>query len=261
MRPTTISLTAVLLITSSLLCGQISTSYAAPTFTGIDTYSNTIYSASGVVTGQFGTNPNDSFHWKLGVLSTIPRPPGATSTAPTATSEDGTTIVGHSVYRISLSLARSEAFYYTEEDGLVSLGDFPSPVINSIATAVSADGSIIVGGATPVRPDGEEGSTAFLWTPGTGLVDIRDSLQSSGINMTDWNLDTAYSVERFGNNEARIAGTGTHNGMQESWLAVVPLTTATVPEPTTAMLGVTVLVCCSLFLVFHHYDRSKKGRR
>jgi uncharacterized membrane protein len=53
---------------------------------------------------------------------------------------------------------------------MVSLGDFPTGGTESTATAVSDDGSVVVGGGLHVGPVGE----AFRWTSGTGLVGLGD---------------------------------------------------------------------------------------
>jgi probable HAF family extracellular repeat protein len=59
-----------------------------------------------------------------------------------------------------------EAFRWTEETGMVSLGDIPGQTIHSNAYDISADGSVVVGYAG--FPLGE----AFRWTASTGIVGL-----------------------------------------------------------------------------------------
>ena len=54
---------------------------------------------------------------------------------------------------------------------MVGLGDLPGGNLSSGATAVSADGNVIVG--TGSSADGFE---AFLWTPALGMVSLKQFL-------------------------------------------------------------------------------------
>ena len=80
-------------------------------------------------------------------------------------SADGTVIVGRTT-----TPAGTEAFRWTSGGGMVSLGDFPTGGTESTATAISDDGSVIVGGGLHFGPVGE----AFRWTSGPGLVGLGD---------------------------------------------------------------------------------------
>jgi len=83
----------------------------------------------------------------------------------TGVSADGSTVVGR-----TSTAAGTEAFRWTSGGGMVSLGDFPTGGTNSVANAVSDNGSVIVGGGLHAGPVGE----AFRWTSGTGLVGLGD---------------------------------------------------------------------------------------
>jgi probable HAF family extracellular repeat protein len=63
--------------------------------------------------------------------------------------------------------SNGEAFRWTQSTGIVGLGDLPGGDFYSSATAVSSDGSVVVGfGET------SEGRRAFRWTESEGMVDI-----------------------------------------------------------------------------------------
>lgn len=100
--------------------------------------------------------------------------PGGTSIQPAALSADGSTIVG----KASSSTASQTAFRWTPATGLVDLGDLPGGVVDSYATAVNSDGSVVVGhGTSAGKPLPTGGSTAltnegFRWTAADGLVGL-----------------------------------------------------------------------------------------
>ena len=76
---------------------------------------------------------------------------------------DGSNVVG---LRIS---GYTEAFLWTQEDGMVGLGDLPGGAFSSHANGVSANGSTVVG-----ISDSDSGTEAFLWTQEDGMVGLGD---------------------------------------------------------------------------------------
>ena len=76
-------------------------------------------------------------------------PGGIFSTIPRAISQDGRVVVGRasSAFGTSSGGTCCEAFRWTEETGIVGLGDLPGGAFESEAEDVSSDGSIIVGQA------------------------------------------------------------------------------------------------------------------
>ena len=62
-----------------------------------------------------------------------------------------------------------EAFRWTENTGMVGLGDLPGGEFHSQANAADADGSTIVGRGTSAA-----GDEAFRWTESTGMVGLGD---------------------------------------------------------------------------------------
>lgn len=87
-----------------------------------------------------------------------------------AISADGSVVVGASANLygyLGLHGGYREAFRWSAQDGLQGLGDFAGGEFDSVATGISADGSVIVGGGYS-----EIGSMAFRWTAQAGGVAI-----------------------------------------------------------------------------------------
>ncbi|MEA5509734.1 PEP-CTERM sorting domain-containing protein [Crocosphaera sp. UHCC 0190] len=80
------------------------------------------------------------------------------------TSQDGSVIVGR-----SNSVNGLEAFRWTQETGMVGLGDLPGGDFYSIAFGTSNDGSVVIGSSKSAS--GEE---AFRWTQESGMVSLGD---------------------------------------------------------------------------------------
>jgi probable HAF family extracellular repeat protein len=76
---------------------------------------------------------------------------------------DGSTVVGLRVF------GSTEAFLWTEEHGMVGLGDLSGGDFYSNAEGVSADGSIVVGFSRS-----GSGREACLWTQYDGMVGLGD---------------------------------------------------------------------------------------
>jgi uncharacterized membrane protein len=121
-----------------------------------------------------------------------------------AISGDGTTIVG------TLS-GFTEAFRWTESTGVEPLG-FLGRGTNSSAIAVSHDGSVVVGHASPTA---QPGSGIFRWTEAEGMQNVGELLNRAGIQIGGWSTMQVRDVSGDGN---IIVGTGfTHDGFK-SWL-------------------------------------------
>ncbi|MHC4441635.1 MAG: hypothetical protein ACYTA5_03490 [Planctomycetota bacterium] len=88
-------------------------------------------------------------------------PGGGTGSAAWGVSADGSVIVGY-----SLSTSGNQAFRWTQEEGMIGLGNLPGGYVSAAENA-SADGSVIVGSAfaTP-------GPEAFRWTQEEGMVGL-----------------------------------------------------------------------------------------
>src|SRR5262249_6745190 len=93
----------------------------------------------------------------------------------------------------------------------VGLGFLPGST-GSEAYAVNADGSVVVG-----QTIGGAG-TAFRWTPATGMQSIQALLIQRGVNLTGWQLTTAFGVSGDGN---VMVGRGSAPGSSstQAWIA------------------------------------------
>ena len=126
----------------------------------------------------------------------------------------GGTIVGH-----AWAVEGLQAMLYTDEKGMVSLGDLPGGQAQpfSFAFAVSADGQTIVG-----RGEGVEGTRAVVWDQTGAIRDLQEMLEVDfGLDLPGWQLNEARGVSSHGRT---IVGHGTHNGIKEAW--VVRLTSS-----------------------------------
>ncbi len=138
-----------------------------------------------------------------------------------AISDDGTTVVGWSFVGPTVGLSFSdtgfEAFRWTESTGMVALGDLVGAALGpdrrSRATAVSGDGSVVLGNAI---------GGAFIWTEPTGMLELAAYLATLGLgdDLAGWELSSVADVSADG---TVIAGNGTNpQGQLASWIAVVP---------------------------------------
>jgi probable HAF family extracellular repeat protein len=94
-------------------------------------------------------------------------------------SADGSVVVGYSASANSLNqpwqggplqndaFSGFEAFVWTETAGMIGLGDLPGGYFDSSASAVSANGQVIVGTGTSAA-----GAEAFRWTSQTGMTGL-----------------------------------------------------------------------------------------
>jgi len=118
--------------------------------------------------------------WKRttgGPVASLGTLPGMNMTQARAVSADSSVVVGHSshvTYDIEGPVISAvEAFSWTERDGMVGLGYLPGGQDGrSVASAVSADGSVIVGSSSSSAALGH--SEAFRWTRTGGMVGLGD---------------------------------------------------------------------------------------
>lgn len=94
---------------------------------------------------------------------------------------------------------------------MVGLGELAGGLSRSVANAISADASTIVGASATL-----EGDEAFLWTEASGMRRIEDVLTGDfGLDLTDWTLQSATAVSADGQT---IVGFGNRG----AWIAVIP---------------------------------------
>lgn len=120
--------------------------------------------------------------------------------------------------------AGGRAYRWKAYGALQYLGSPPGGDTGSVARAVSADASVIVGN---YQPDYGLPNEAFIWDSTDGMQSVEFVLSTLGIDLTGWQLTNAFAVSDRGD---VIAGVGINpNGDTEGWIAVVP-------EPTSGLL-------------------------
>ncbi len=160
-------------------------------------------------TGHVGhmTGGPQALLWRDGVPSALGILPGGELSSVADVSSDGSVATGY---------GGTEAFVWTEESGMVSIGDLPGGDVFSIAWAISSDGSIVVGGSAI-----EGGYGAFVWSAGIGMRSLQSVVEDDlGLPLDGWQLTLAMNLSR----DARfIVGRGTNpEGFTEAWHLEVP---------------------------------------
>jgi probable HAF family extracellular repeat protein len=170
------------------------------------------YGVSADGTIVVGTSDNgttqDAFLWTGGTMTDLGSlAPGAGSSA-TAISADGHVVVGSAG---TGTPGEFHAFRLVVGGTMADLGTLGGTI--SYASAVSADGSVVVGTSTTATATSE----AFRWTTASGMKSVSGLLNSAGVNITGWTLDTASGVSADG---SVVVGSGTDpNGNTQAWLA------------------------------------------
>jgi uncharacterized membrane protein len=140
-------------------------------------------------------------------------------------SDDGTIVVGSS--RSIESGNGLQACVWVGGGKPQGLGDLAGGALQSMALAVSGDGTTVVGRGYVDGPCGPFGCPsaprAFVWTKGGGMQSVQQVLEGAGVNLAGWTLTEATGVSRDG---SVIVGTGTDPaGSIEGWMAVIPWVT------------------------------------
>ncbi len=144
-----------------------------------------------------GTEPLGWLQWGSGTIDDFHGP----WSAGTGISADGRVVVGNSTSAASYDDVStfpgvsfqfrysSEAFRWTEQTGMVGLGDLPGGDYGSIATDVSGDGRVVVGSSAV-----ENSTAAFRWTPETGMVRIGGLLPGRSSDLAALSFDGSIAV-------------------------------------------------------------------
>jgi probable HAF family extracellular repeat protein len=170
------------------------------------TYAESVSADGSVAVGwrRLVTGGQEAFRWTVDSGTTLLGPSALAS----GVSGDGKVVIG-----VNGGPAR-----WTEEEGWM-----PIAPLGSYVNGISHDGSVIVGA------ERQAGSfSAFLWTPTSGSIDLRNYLLANGLTeIQDWKLLSAADVSADGRT---IVGVGENPlGLREAYIA-------TIPEPPTLLL-------------------------
>ena len=186
-------------------------------------------SADGSIIVGYSYTPDghEAFHWtQAGGMQGLGHLPdaGQVYSEAWAISADGSTIVGYSFSDLGSYFAH-QAFRWTAEQGMKGLGVLPlEGYVQSFATAVSADGSTIVGRVDRILSseyENIEDSYAFIWDAEHGMRNLRDVL----VNDLHLDLDGRILIQASGISAdgLTIVGLGVNSSNQaEAWIAVIP---------------------------------------
>ena len=169
----------------------------------------------------------EAFRWTNdgGMVGLGDLPGGYFDSVECAVSSDGQVIVGKGSSTASFASfeGATEAFLWTNDGGMVGLGDLLGGHFWSVANAVSSDGKVVVGGG-----HAEVDWEAFVWDSVNGMRSLKDVLVNQcGLELTGCSLRNAYGISADG---LTIVGIGDNpNGDTEAWIV-------TIPEPTTLAL-------------------------
>ena len=198
--------------TLSTNCGALSFSQG---YGGVSA-DGTVISGDGSADVQFCSG--HAFRWTSngaggGTMQDLGHLPGqfATDSLAFGLSADGQVVVGS-----SQASNNDQAFRWTAAGGMQDIGFALTAGEGwSEASAVNADGSVVVGWAAVPEIH------AFMWTPALGSVDLNTYLPTVGINLSDWLLKYATGVSADGRT---IVGYGEHFGFQynEAYIVTLP---------------------------------------
>jgi probable HAF family extracellular repeat protein len=174
---------------------------------------STAFAANGdgsVVVGQTnvpGGNQH-AFLWTLtpgsdtGTMTDL----GGSGSFATAVNFDGSVTVGANTVNIVNGNVHTSALHaalWNGTNGPVDLGVLPGDVA-SIATGVSADGTVVVGISDPVGLSGQAGASgygynfstshAFVWTQATGMQNLTTALSQAGVLASGSSLVAALGI-------------------------------------------------------------------
>jgi uncharacterized membrane protein len=140
---------------------------------------------------------------------------GGEFSEPYAATADGNLCVGRAQSAAS-GAERFEAFRWTEDDGLVGLGDLDGGEFESWALGVSDDGLTVVGFGTTAQ-----GQEAMIWTQAAGMRRLAERIaEDPNADIAKWTLTYAAAISADGRT---IAGHGRDpSGNVQAWVWRAP---------------------------------------
>ena len=194
-----------------------------------DSAAHAISADGNVIVGYgFSSAGREAMRWTEsgGMVGLGDLPGGEHRSEALGASADGSVIVGHGSSADSApSSPAFEAFRWTESEGMIGLGDLPGGRFTSTASAVTADGSVIVGWS---EAGGITIDEAFIWDEDQGMRTLASYLENDiDLDLGGWMLDQAIRISDDG---STIVGWGRNpEGRVEGWVVAIP-------EPTSASL-------------------------
>ena len=155
-----------------------------------------------VIVGQSFGNGSQSlaYRWTAatGTMHALGTLPGGTTSTAVAVNSDGSVVVGMANFSgagIAGTNNEIRAFRWTEASGVMQELGVLAGSRSSLARAVSADGSVVVG-----QSESTSGTTGFRWTSATGMISVKDWLLNNGVAVaSDFSTATAEDVSGDGN--------------------------------------------------------------
>lgn len=185
---------------------------------------------AGAAVSQRGT---EAFRWEDGTFEPLGDLDGGDYISRAwQVSADGTTIVGRGTTELGV-----EAFVWTRESGMMGIGQLPGGSSDTVARAVSGDGSLVVGVANDDRPVAER--IAFVWDEQNGMRNLQELLVNDyglGDALSGWTLLQAAAIS---DDATTIAGAGINpDGLIEAYAVNV----TQVPEPCSSVLALGAVI-------------------
>lgn len=168
-------------------------------------------------TGYHSTGQSEMWSQQDGLFDLAPM------TDPVLISSDGNVIIGN---------RPGAALRWTKETGSQPFDPLPNGAVPLTATGVSADGAVIVGGASPA------GNNLFIWDAAHGTRNLYDLMVNEyglGASLAGWNLSQSEGRVSLSADGRTLAGYGYNSQTRgaEAWIAYLG---TPVPEPSTLVL-------------------------
>jgi probable HAF family extracellular repeat protein len=232
------------IVNGAVLLGKLPTDFPSP-----NSYGKDISTDGEVIVGDQVDTSRRAFRWTqaTGMTELGPVPNGYIGVRTSATSADGSVVVGDLELPGPGAPIRFDAGRWTQATGWVSIGGLPGAE-NSDAWSVSGDGSVVVGVSS--IPQAEP----FIWDAARGMRNLADVLRDDyglAASLVGWNLNTAWDISEDGRT---IVGNGlAPDGVVRPFVAFLG---TPVPEPTTlALVGAGA---CLAFVCTRRLRRSGK---
>jgi uncharacterized membrane protein len=165
---------------------------------------------------------DSGFRWTAATgIVPLAKLPGYTYSTASVISADNSTITGTLIRDVDNDGTADEYQAARYVNGTIQLlGDLPGGPVFSVAHAISADGSVVVGRSAVGGMLPQTDDRAFIWDADHGMRDLADVLTGLGADLTGWKLTIPRAISDDG---LTIAGVGINPaGREEAFIATVP---------------------------------------